>query len=662
MRRRRLSTDSGHRLDHPQLRQAAGIDTGPLRPLPGRRHEDGQSGADAFARFFLLQQVEHITAVQPGNSPGRPSFHLAIFTELLASLAHNGDFKDTTDIEKYAVKLLLCYVDVGLPDLLNELVNKLLTVPPAVQVIVSSFKIMRRANLTHQATDGGPGKAQLIGVLPAFVKERISFLASLLEKYPNAPTKSFRDASPQERQHPEMKLRYDLSSALMYLLCLLDKADSGLKDHREGLSILQPVLSKMNDARMIQFVLDSWWIQMKTIEPKRLLSEICQRVVLPDRIEPAVFIDFLRVFSDQGEASEGLLKSLVDALLGKSAPPVDSAVFKEILSGDGWEHKNADDASTLLIRGVTSKVMAAWMAVLVEKDDVTEAKQCIETAIRLKHRFFKPDFDPVILLPFIARMSTDNLLDLLICLKIQITYHLRPLLEDSSQYASLGRNLISEFLGREDAKESMKNWHDSKEKVLGCLVWLGDSSCMESFIRVLSATRDGQRQVVRLASSILYHRKFYCSSLSAIHPTGSKVLGILLDHCIEGLGRIWKQTGAVVPGYPAVENFLRSSNQSMVLNGFDNRIEEARQFSEELQRSYRVKVQVRESDDNTVWVEISKVLDEAWLAECSKDWFHCEGRHRELDNLMNLRKMLPIWEATASAGTERPADQNGPSE
>ena len=175
---------------------------------------------------------------------------------------------------------------------------------------------------------------------------------------------------------------------------------------------------------------------------------------------------------------------------------------------------------------------------------------------------------------------------------------------------------------------------------------------MDSFIAVLSATRQGERLAVQLALCSPFRTEF---EALPVQSAGWKVCCLLLDHCIEGLGRIWKQTEAVAPGYPGIQNFLRSTKQSMVLEGFDDRNDEARNFRDQLQRSYRVTAKAG-GPVNKLRLEIIKVLDEAWQAECSKDWFHYDDRQEKLDTLGALRKDQPIWEPLmpSAFNTRRP--------
>ena len=572
---------------------------------------------------------------------------LPFFSELLLSLACNGDFDDSSDIKEHAVELLLCYLDAGLPDPFNELTHKLLNNPQIVKIVLNSSKIWKRA----KGLDGGRGRAHLVAALSSFVKMRIATLTDFVEHNRNPSTESFLNVMEldwSEDNQEENRMRISLSLALDFVVRLVDASDSGLTD-LEGLAILHPLLSRMSSVRLGQLVVDSLTDKRETSESRSLFSEICGRVRLPHRVEPDTVVGLLRVFSRQGSASEELLNSLVEALLVRSAPPVDPSIFNAVLSrATDWICEESPE----LMKGVTSKLTTAWIAFVVDKDDVDEAKACIMVLIKLEYRSFLPDVDPAPLLPFITKMTTESLLVLL--------SHLYLVLDNQSNRSSLDRHLISECLGREDYQ---MNTLSEAWEMLKCLLWLGDRPCMDSFIRLLSATRQGECLAVQLALCSSFRSDF---EELPVHSAGWKIACVLLDHCIEGLGRIWKQTSAVVPGYPGVQNFLHSTSQSMVLDGFDDRMNEAHEFRDELlrqapARGFSITAHLRVSNGKTARVEITKVKDAAWEAECRNDFFHCEDRQKKLETLVALRKDQPIWEPfmpteTGATGNKRTAD------
>ena len=588
---------------------------------------------------------------------------LPLFTELFSSLVQKEDLNYTPDIEECAVELLLCCLNVNEWHIFNDLASKFLTNPHVVQVVLGSPEVWERANL-----DGGLDRAELVAVLPDFVKMRINTLAELVEKNPNPNDESFRDfgsqnSSDDDNQEDEVlkqhrrdgeKLRLDLSSALESVIRLMDAVD--LTD-LEGLAILQPLLKKMSPSRMAHFVIDSHSTMSRwdKTEGKRLFVKLCQRVRLPELSDyecqyGQAIHRLLIVLSDQGSDSEGLLDSLVEPLLSRSGPPGRTIIYN-VLIPCSWICMSHPHFSSLM-KGLTSKLLVAWIAIVVDNDDVKGAKLCIETFFKLKNNPGRPEVDLTPLLHFIGKIDTKDLEFLLSLLHGEINKRNRPPQKTSAPYAQLGRNLIVEFLGREESQEMIKTF-EAAQTMFQCLIWLGNESAMESFIGVLSATRDGQRLVVQLALSVGNQPEF--AYLSAHHPAGWKMCCALLDHCIEGLGRIWKQTDAVVPGYPDVQTFLRSSSQSMVLK-FEDRVDEARRFCEELERctmKMLVTVKIGESNDKTVRVKIVKLEDEIWQAECSRDWFYYEDRQEKLDFLVALREDRP-----AATGSKRSADRN----
>ena len=569
-------------------------------------------------------------------------FNLPLFGDLLAFLAQREDFNVTPDIEKYAVGLLFCYLKFDDWHLFSRLASKLLTNPQAVQVVLSSSMIWRRAKLNDS-----PGRAQLIAVLPSFVKRRIATLAGLVEQNPNNDTDQEEDGGQKKRLRLDLSFAFEVVVRLMEVIQLTDL---------QGMTILDPLLAKMSAPRMAQFVEDADAVlkRQETNKFKRFFVKICQQVRLPDLSDYATLSQFseavrrlLMVFSGQGSTtSEGLLNSLVKPLLTRSPLPGDVSLYT-MLVVCGWVTSFKPQLASLMKR-FTSRKLAAWIALLVDRDDVVGAKMCIGAFFKLM-RPCSPNADPAPLSPFIARIPTENLFDLLSLLHSVINEWNLPPSKTSAPSAQLGRDLIFELLGRENAKDAVKTF-EAAQKVFQCLIWLGDGPCMDSFIAVLSATRDGERLAVQLTLSIGNQPEL--ANLSAHHPAGLKVCCALLDYCIEGLERIWKQTDAVVPGYPDVENFLRSSSQSMVLDGFGDRFDEARRFCEELQRSHRVTAQAKESDDKTVRVEIAKVTEETELGE---------DQQKKLDTLMALRKNL-ISKGTVTTGTKRSAVQNSTQE
>ena len=404
----------------------------------------------------------------------------------------------------------------------------------------------------------------------------------------------------------------------------------------------------MIPTRLGQLVVDYWKNKGNASESNSLFVGICQKVSLQYRVESWI-VSLLRVFSRQGPSSEGLLNSLINALLARSSPPVNPSIFNAVLSrAADWVCDDSPD----LMRGVTSKLMTTWMAIIVANDDLDESFKCIEILIKLKTKSFRPIVYPAPLSPFIVRMTTENLQILLA--------HLYGAMKKESQRSSLDQYLILEVLRRYHGPTG-SNLADPCWKMLKCLIWLGDRPCMDSFIRLLSTTRQGESQAVQLALCKKFRDEF--ESLP-IYSAGWMVSCLLLDHCIDGLGRIWKQAGAVVPVYPDVQLFLRSTKPSMVLDGFDE-MTQAQSFCDDLlrqgpTRGYSVTAQVvRESKDGKTWrVEIAKVKDRAWQNECRNDWFHYEDRQRKLDTLLALRKDQPIWEPSLpiAAGTKRSAD------
>ena len=572
---------------------------------------------------------------------------LPLFTELLTAIAHNSNLNVTSRIKKYAVELLFCYLDAGLSDLFNELAPKLLVDPEVVKAILSSTYIWDLAN-----PDGGLGRAELVAVLPSFVKMRIAHLTVLLEQNPNPSNVSIQESlsdflhcytneEDEDVQHPrdEKWIRYDLSMALKFTVLLMDT--TGLTD-LEGLAILDPLLSKLSPVRLGQLVVDSLvYNKEKSESSKSLFVELCRKVRITEPLHPDKVIRLLEVFSNQGAASEDLINSLFEGLPGRP-PAVYSSIFKAFLTSY-CTYKFPD-----LMKVFTSKLMAAWIPAVVAMDDAVAAETCVEMLIELKNRPFRPDVDPAPLSPFIARMTTKSIRNLLNLLYNQM--------RDQSERCQLDRDLIFEFLGRANTIQLMGNTLvDAYSKMLKCLIWVGDRPCMDSFIDVLSAALDGPSLAVQLALSSSFRFEF---RTVPVRSSSWNVCCVLLDYCIEGLGRIWKQTEAVVPGYPGIQNFLRSTSQMMVLDGFDDRIEEAHHFCQELRRSYLVMAQVR-GLAKTLRVEIAKVIDGAWLAECSKDSFHCNDRLEKLDILVALRNAPPICEPllrNETAGTKRFAD------
>ena len=575
---------------------------------------------------------------------------LPLYTELLTSLARKADLNVTSDMKDYAVKLLFCYLDAGLSELFNELAPKLLVNPQVVQAILGSSKIWDRAKLDG----GGLGRAQLIAMLPTFVQKRIATLTALVDQHPapsNDSLASFwaqdwvdKEVDDSHYRRAEKWLRFDLSSGLGYVFRLVDAA--GLTD-LEGLAILDPLLSKLSSVRLGQLVTDADTDKMLSQSSRSLFVGLCRRLRLADlRLDdPEAFVRLLKAFSSQGAALEDLLNSLVETL-PLAGPALNfSSIFKAILSRPAADWAESPE----LMKGVTSKIMAAWMAVVIVKNDLSESAKCIEMLIKM-NKSFRPDVDVTLFVPFIARMTTESLRKLLNHLYWSMVG------DSKSDGSGLDRHLISELLGRKKAtvQQLVGTWFEAWG-MLKCLIRMGDRPCMESFIALLSSSSQGERLAVQLALSSSFRKAF--ESLP-VHSAGWKVGCLLLDHCIEGLGRIWKQTDAVVPRYPAVENFLRSTRQSMVLDGFDDRIDEAHHFCDDLRRSYRVSAQVRGSA-MTLRVEIEKLTDDDWRMKFRNDWFHYDDRQKRLDTLATLRKDQILWEpllpSETAAGIKRPA-------
>ena len=573
---------------------------------------------------------------------------LPLFTDLLTSIAHNDEF----DGYHFVVELIFCYLDAGLSDLLLELLSKLLECPKSVRTVLCSPEIWERLNL-----DGSLGRAQLVAVLKAFVKKRIAILAVYLEQTSNPTNESFSDFKFQKwsgERYGETNLRVSASFAMDYVVRLLDAADSGLTEF-EALAILGPLLSKLSPVKLGQLVVDSLRSKKETAESESLVVRICQQMSLPDRLIPDVAIRLLDTFfSCKGTTSEELLGSLIEALLAKSTPSVFSSVFKEILS-----EVEIDPSSVSVMKRILSKLKTLWMASVVDKDDVTDAVECIEMFILLKNHCCRPEVSPDVVTPFIPKMTTETLLKLLSLLHSVIDQWNRPPLSEAYHYAQLGRNLIIALLRRPGAKDAVNTFEDV-QKMFQCLIWLSDNPCTESFIAVLSATRDGERLAVQLALSIGNQPEL--ADLAIHHPTGLKVSWALLDHCIDGLGRIWKQNGANLPwNFQKVKDFLRSTSQSMVRESF-RRIDDAYQYRDRLLKEMengRVRVTIQVKGQNPR-LEIIKIMDEAWQAECSTDWFHYDDRQEKLDTLVALRKDQQIEEAVAAsaAGTKRSSDRN----
>ena len=309
------------------------------------------------------------------------------FNDLLKSLAHKCDLIVMPGIKDYTVDLLFCYLDAGLLDLFNDLAPKFLVDPQVVETILASSKIWERTDL-----DGEPGRAELLAVLPSFVKSRIATLTSLLEQNSNQSLDSSNDE--------------ELSCALELVVRLMET--TGLTD-LEGLAIIHPLFSRMSPTKMSQLVLDSMASQGET--KRSLFLKFCQRVGLPDRVEPDISIEvyrLLKVFSDQGSASEGLLNSLVDAILAGSETPGNRSIYA-ILVSCLWICRSSKLHHSPLLKGFTTKLLAAWIAIVVDKDDDDGAKLCIEAFIKLKNSNCQPVIDATSLSPFIARISMNDL-------------------------------------------------------------------------------------------------------------------------------------------------------------------------------------------------------------------------------------------------------------